>query len=351
MKLHRTAYLALVVLVLFGLPVFAQQQVMVTPDSYVENQSGEKITYDEFVAKMNTGQFIPMPLKNEDGEHIGFRLTPRNTETSKERAGGRSGNEIKLESSEITDQQNLQFIYRDYLFAKFDFFNGESWTSKWMVFDTGTFIPIILLPEVAEEIGSVQKVKLDKIEVIAPPVGSYEFNDLIRNLNRYRDRYPDEFGDIEIAGIAGLPILSNYLFSIHAQTGRVSLRPIDSEQRTLNTAPPIARVEYRSDLGNIWFPVTINGREGLAHLDTGNPYFDVDSVVFSNSGESINSLTIGETDMISYFDDVEFRTENMAPRYPGTGIDIIAAFGNRAVGQFIITIDPREQVLYFEKPR
>ena len=334
-------------IILFGFPAFAQQQVMVTPDSYLEDQHGTEITYDEFVAQMNTGQFIPLPLKNDEDEHIGFRLKPRN-ETSPENSGTLNP-ERRLKSSEIDDAITLNFIYRDYLFAPVEFYNGQTWTTKWMVYDTGTFIPIILLPEVAAEIGGVQKIKIGDIEVNEPPVGSYEFNDLLRSLNRYKDQFPDEFGDFDVAGIAGLPILSNYLTSIHTIAGKIIIRPIDSEQRTLNSEKPIARVQYRSDQGNIWFPVTINGKEGIAHLDSGNPYFDVDSSVFSNKDDSIKSLMIGGTDVADYFNEVEFRKENMEPRYQGVGMDIIAAFGNLAAGPFVITIDPKEQMLYFEK--
>src|SRR6056297_3384862 len=230
MILNRTALLFIVSLVFFELPVYAQQQVMVTPESYVEDQHGIEITYDEFVAQMNTGQFIPLPLNNDDGEHIGFRLRPRN-ETTSENAGASTA-EFNLQSSEIDDAVTLDFIYRDYLFAPVQFYNGQTWTTKWMIYDTGTFIPIILLPEVAAEIGPVQKIKIGNIEVNDPPVGSYEFNDLLRSLNRYKDQFPDEFGEFDIAGIAGLPVLSNYLTSIHAKTGQLTLRPIDSFQRT-----------------------------------------------------------------------------------------------------------------------
>jgi len=48
--------------------------------------------------------------------------------------------------------------------------------------------------------------------------------------------------------------------------------------------------------------------------------------------------------------DPEYRSENMKPRYPGTGIDVIAAFGNRSNLPFIITINSIEQMLYFKKP-
>jgi len=37
------------------------QQVMVTPDSYVEEEDGNEITYQEFVKQINTGNFFRYP--------------------------------------------------------------------------------------------------------------------------------------------------------------------------------------------------------------------------------------------------------------------------------------------------
>lgn len=334
----------LIAIIFFGLPVFAQQQVMVTPDTYVEDQTGNEITYEVFVEKMNTGQFFPLSLKDENGEHIGFQLSPKNESPS-----DIPSQKLGLQSSKIDGAVSLNFIYRDHLFAQIEFYNGRTWTTKWMVYDTGTFIPVILLPEVAAKIGTVQKIRIGDIEVNEPPMGSFGSNDLLRNLKRYKDQFPDEFGEFEVAGIVGLPVFSNYLTSIHANTGKITLRPIDSEQRTLNADDPIARVPYRSDQGNIWFPVTVNGRDGYAHLDTGNPYFDVDSDVEFHDDDHIEYLMIGGTDLADYFNEMEFRSEDMEPRYQGVEIDVISAFGNRAAGPFIITIDPRDKMLYFEE--
>ncbi len=322
------------------------QQVMLTPDSHMEDQKGKKITYDEFVQQMNTGQFTPIPIKSENGEQIGFRLSSKNSSSA---VGGKNtSNKILVKSTEIEESEKLQFIYRDYLFAPVEFYNGETWTTKWMVFDTGTFIPMILLPEVAAEIGAVQKIKVGGIEVLEPRVGSYEFNDMLRKLDRYRERYPDLFGKNEIAGIMGFPVLSNYLISIHTQTGQVTLRPTNSAQRTLYSEPPIAQVQYTSEKGNIWFPVIINGKKGFAHLDTGNPYFDVDSNVVTKD-QIIESYMVGETDLTEYLNVVEFRSDPLINRYQGVGLDVISAFGNLAAKPFLITIDPREQIIYFEK--
>ncbi len=323
------------------------QQVMLTPDSQVQDQEGKKITYDEFVQKMNTGQFNPVPVQDESGKHIGFRLAPRESSSA---VGENSANRrrVQSKSTEIEGSEKLQFIYKDYLFAPVEFYNGETWTTKWMVFDTGTFIPVILLPEVAAEIGAIQKIKMGGVEVFNPQVGSYEFNDLVRNLNRYRERHPELFGDHEIAGIVGLPLLSNYLISIQAQTGEVTLRPMNSAQRTLYSKAPMAQAQYQSEQGNIWFPVTINGQKGFAHLDSGNPYFDVDSNIISKD-QTMESFMVGETDLTEYLKMVEFRSDPLKSRYQGVGLDVISVFGNLAANPFVITIDPREQIIYFEK--
>jgi len=324
------------------------QQVMVTPDSYLEDQHGNEITYDQFIEKMNTGRFMPAPIYDEEGKVKGFRLSSHEEAPALDLSG--MNREIKLESTEITESVSLDFIYRDYLFLPVEFFNGEEWISQWMVFDTGTFIPMILLPETAEKVGTVQKIKMGDIEILNPGIGSFEFNDLLRNLNRYRDNHPDLFGEREIAGIAGLPMLTNYLVSLEFKKGKITLRPIDSVQRTLYDKKSVTSVEYRSDLNNIWFPVTINGREGYAHLDTGNPYFDIDNRVIEDHHD-FNSFKIDDREIGKYLDTDNLRIEDFAGRYGHVGLDVIAAFGNHAASEFVITIDPREKKLYFEQLR
>ena len=68
---HHIKFLPLLLFVIafvnISIPIANAQQVMVTPDSYVEDQNGNEITYEEFATKMNTGKFIPSAIKNDDG--------------------------------------------------------------------------------------------------------------------------------------------------------------------------------------------------------------------------------------------------------------------------------------------
>lgn len=320
--------------------------IMITTNSYLEDVNGKEIPYEAFMNKMNTGKFTLLPIYNKDEKVQGYKLSSREESSTRDLSG--MNRVIKLESTEITETVKVDFIYRDYIFVPVDFFNGEKWFSQWMLFDTGTFIPVILLPETAVEVGLLQKLKIGTIEVLKPGTGSFEFNEILRKLIRYPENYPDEFGGMEITGIAGLPLLANYIISLDMNQKKMSLRPLESEQRTLYDRKPVASVKYRSDLNNIWFPISINGQEGYAHLDTGNPYFDIESSVLSQNHE-LNSFKIGESEIGERFDKTQLRIEDFSGRYGQVGLPVISAFGNKAASSFVITIDPREQRLYFEE--
>lgn len=323
------------------------QNVMVTPESYLENSEGNEITYQEFVKLMDTGLYRPMPIMDQDGKQIGFRLVSiRDAKTNRQI---RTTDQISVESTEIDQTETVRFIYRDYLFVLVEFLNGDSKLKKWMVFDTGTLIPLILLPEVAAEIGHVERVRLGNIEIVKPPIGSYEFNDLLRGLNRYREQYPDEFGEIEVGGIAGLPLISNYLTSLDLQSGSMILRPLESNRRSLKSVPPFASVSYQFAHGNIWFPVSVNGQQVIAHLDTGNPYLDLDSSLIDGQNGTVSSLLVDKVGLEKVYERSGYRSADFGNRYQSVSQDVRVVFGNQALKPFIITIDPQEQRLIFEK--
>lgn len=327
-------------------PALQAQNVMVTPESYFENKNGEEITYQEFVKRMDSGKYMPLPIMDEDGNQIGFRLASNNEgnpDIQHEKT-----DQIRVESTEINQTETVPFIYRDYLFVLVEFQNGDLRSKKWMVLDTGTLIPVILLPEVAAEVSPVDTVRFGNIEVFNPPIGSFEFNDLIRNLNRYRDRYPDEFGEFEIGGILGLPLISNYLTSLDLQAGSMILRPLDSHRRTFKAVPPYASVSYQLIQGNIWFSVSVNGQQVKAHLDTGNPYLDLDSSLIGEEEGVISSLLLNKIELSSIYEISEYRVTDFGHRYQSVPIDVRAVFGNHAIEPFIVTIDPQEQQIIFE---
>lgn len=350
--LARAAMLAVVIGVL-GAPAgaSAQQQIMITPDSKLLDEHGEQIGYSDFMKKMETGAFMPQPVM-EDGKVVAYRLAPRPAGAGGDDARRRM-KVRRINSSPIDGPVVIDTVSHHYLFAPIGVYNGEEWFHYYVIFDTGTFVPVILLPEFMEEIGKVEKVRVGGVEITGPPTGSYGMPDGIRNMNRFRTEAPEKFEDRTIAGIIGASLFENYLVSIDSRSGRVTLRPLDSAQRTLHPEAPIAATTYRTDARNIWFPVTINGVEGFAHYDTGNPNFMyiVENVLNKGAG-AVQSFVVGDGDLAPEFGEIEPRAEkDLVPRYGDLAgeMNLLVNFGNRATDNLVVTIDPRDKMLYFER--
>lgn len=349
--LVRAVGLAVTLAAMLGGPAgaVAQQQIMITPDSKLFDEHGEPIGYAEFMKRMESGAFMPRPVR-ENGEVVAYRLAPREAGAGDMR---RRSESMRINSSPIDGPVVIDTVSHHYLFAPIDVYNGEEWFHYYVIFDTGTFVPVILLPELMEEIGKVEKVRVGDVEITGPPIGSFSMNDLIRDMNRFRTEAPEKFEDRAIAGIIGGSLFENYLVSIDSRSGRVTLRPLDSAQRTLRPDAPIASTTYRPDGRNIWFPVLINGAEGFAHYDTGNPNAMIMSADVLASGEgAVRSFVVGGVDLVPTFGEIKPRGEQgFLNRYgnQADGMNLLVNLGNRATDNLIVTIDPREKVLYFER--
>ncbi len=333
-----------------GAGAVAQQQIMITPDSKLLDEHGAPIEYAEFMKRMETGAFMPRPVM-EDGEVVGYRLASRE---SRPAAGERGRAESKrINSSPIDGPVVIDTVSHHYLFAPIDVYNGVEWFQYYVIFDTGTFVPVILLPEFMKEVGKVEKVRVGGVEITGPPIGSFSMNDMIRDMNRFRTEAPEKFEDRTIAGIIGGSLFENYLVSIDSRSGRVTLRPLDSAQRTLNPDAPIASTTYRPDGRNIWFPVSINGAEGFAHYDTGNPNAMIMSADVLASGDgAVRSFVVGGVDLAPTLGEIKPRgEESFLNRYgnQADGMNLLVNLGNRATDNLIVTIDPRDKMLYFER--
>ena len=340
-------------------PARAQQTVMITEQSRLEDASGSPLSREEFIERMESGRYRPIPLTDDSGKTIGYRLVPRD-------GGGRADADRgqrpapearRIRSSRLDGPTTVEMIRHRYLFLPIDIHDGRAWHEHLVVLDTGTFVPLILDPQLG--IDRVERARIDGVEFTRPPTGRFEPFDIVRDMNRFRDERPELFGDRRIVGIAGVSLLSNYLVSIDAAASELTLRPLDSERRHLLDAEPVASVSYDTQSSNIWLPITINGVEGFAHYDTGSPYTHVLPRILELAGGRVEEAVVGSVDLAAAPNapaaggpDAEAfpaRPRDLGLAYQSVPLEVIAQLGTEGSDRWIITIDPRDNRLYFER--
>jgi len=362
MPCHRSIVLCVCSLSLIGLPessAQAQSMVMITEDSRLEDASGSRLTHDEFIERMGSGRFTTVPITDDTGTTIGYRLVPRSK--AGDQAQGEPATAPRtvtlphIVSSPIEQPVTVDLVRHHHLFLPIDIHDGTEWRRYRVLLDTGTFVPLILDPELG--LDSVQRARIADVEFSQFSTGRFEPFGMIRDMNRYLKEKPDLFDDRPIVGIAGVSLLRNYLVSIDAAGSKLTLRPLDSEQRTLRNAPPIASTAYRTEMTNIWIPATVNGVEGFVHYDTGSPYFFALPEVLEQGNGLVDSLVIGGTNLAATQPQrpdaapLSARPKDLGQAYQTVPLNVIAQLGNDASDRWIITIDPRDTRLYFESPR
>ncbi len=328
----------IVILFTFSTSAITFGQSMITEGSYLENEDGKEMSYTAFVKKMNTGKYTMTSLQNESKEVIGYRLKP--LESTKE--SFHKATESKIEIGETVE---LDVIYHNHILIPVTF-NSESKSEEaWMLFDTGTFVPIIITDnEFKAKVGPIKSVELNGFKINNPVTGSYGSPKVIQ---RYNDLYSSEIGDKlhgkKIVGIMGYQLLRDYLVSIDLSKGKIYLR----NQHTINKSISTNRsyqVNYREDLQNIWLPVTINNIKGFAHLDTGYPFTWVEESLVKNE---VESFMINGIDVFKQID-IKYKITQQSQNYANLSFPLIANIGNNLLQHFIITIDSVNKQLLFE---
>jgi len=329
----------------------AQSTVMITEDSVLRDASGSDITHSEFFTLIDTGRYGTEPITDDSGKVIGYRLVNSGEAVAAGEAGRAAG--TRIQSTPINDATPIDLIRYHYLFLPIDLHDGETWREYLVVLDTGTFVPLILDPELP--VGEEQKARVGGVEFSSFPSGRFEPFDVIRDMNRFRQERPDLFGDRRIVGIAGISLFQNYLASIDAASSRLTLRPLDSERRTLHEIDPIVSVRYRPDMGNIWLPVNINGVSGFAHYDTGSPHTFVADEILERGEGRLESMVIAGVELANALhtnpdgDSPATQSKDLGPAYESVPFDVIAQFGCDGSDRWIVTIDPRDTRVYFER--
>lgn len=219
------------------------------------------------------------------------------------------------------------------------------------LFDTGTFAPVVWLPEIREAVGThggrLDSVTVGGVTVERPAAGRYSAPDALREGGHRARDAADRFGDRPVAGIMGGPMFRKAILSLDARRERLVLRPVDSRRRTLFDREPVAAADYRTEQRNIWIPATVDGTGGYVHLDTG--YTRTWVARSATDGSDVASYRIGGVELLPYLPGAELRVEERSERYQGVPLEVVANLGVDALAGLVVTIDaPRERV-YFER--
>jgi len=331
----------------------AQSMIMIDEDSVLKDASGSTLTEAEFIERLESGRYRVEPIKGASGRDIGYRLIDK----ARAPAGGEAeaNPKLNIRSTAIDAPAPIDLIRHHYLFLPVDLHDGEAWREYLFVLDTGTFVPLIIDPELDPM--QPGRARVGGIELSGVPTGTFEPFAMVRDLNRFRDELPDKFGDHRIAGIAGISLLRNYLVSIDASEPRLILRPLESERRTLFERDPVVSVDYRTEQDNIWIPAVVNGIEGFVHYDTGSPVTHILPEILDRADGSVESVLVGGVDLAGALHapgdprGSDIRPKDIGPAYSGVPLDVIAQLGCAGSDRWIITLDPRDSRVYFESRR
>lgn len=341
----RSLFAAAALLLVVAAP--AASQVRVTPDSHLEDVDGDTISYERFVELAGSDRFVPTPIRDDAGEVVGYRLARIDTADADAEPDRLAGPLRGLDGPVEVPME----VARGRLLVPATVHGPEGSKEVLFLFDTGTFAPVVWLPEIREAVGTDEG-RLDSLTVAGvtvdrPVTGRYSAPDALREGGRRARDAADRFGDRPVAGILGGTIFRDAILSLDAVRERLVLRPADSERRTLFAREPVAASGYRTEQHNVWIPATVNGTEGYVHLDTGYTRTWVARAA-AGDGE-VASYRIGGAELLPHLPEADLRVEERDERYGSVPLEVIANLGVDALADLVVTIDaPRERV-YFER--
>lgn len=328
----------LLILCVFIANIFAQN-VMITKNSQLENIDGQKIEYEKFMEMMETGKYQPKAIKDKEGKTLGYRLFVKKESSKKVETN-------VLSEIPIGKTVSLEIVYHKHILLPVKFNTPNGTEEAWLIFDTGTFLPIFVTPAFQKKISLSKSLNIGDIVVEDPAFGSYQFPEVIDNYNlRYTKEAAKQLRGKPIVGVIGFPMFSDYLISIDVKNQKLHFRNQKSANKMLANTEPFAEVKYRSDLNNIWFPVKINNQRGYAHLDTGYPQTWVEKTQVSGK---IKTFSVNEIEFIKKIKQVTFDLLEQKENYSSLKFSLVSNVGNDFLESFILTIDSKEKTLYFE---
>ncbi len=175
-----------------------------------------------------------------------------------------------------------------------------------------------------------------------PMVATEHFDESFKDMNQTRQ------GDDRVVGLLPYGLLAQYLFSLDYQNQKIYLRPLDASRRTFFDKKPIKEASYKGS-DDIYLPVTVNQKvNGYAILTT-----ESDSTYAETPGnEPVTSYRIGGFDFMKYDPGLKpsVSSIDMQGWVLPQGVTVVAWLENDFLRDFFVTVDPRNQKIYFEKP-
>jgi len=342
-------FLLLIVCIQFSLTA----QMMINEGDYLEDEFSKPITYENFVEKMDSGKYTLVPITKEDQK--GYRLKKRTNESSNQNDitdGGDTkmmkGN-IPFRDIGLNEVIDVKLIHHNHLLVKVKLESNQLNTETvWMIFDTGTYIPIIITDaELRESLGAIKSVYLNNFRIDSIANGSISGTDKINQMmGRYETDLGDKLEGYPIVGIMGFNLLSKLLVSIDIPHQRLVLRNIAKSEDKLETTKSIVSTTYKSAISNnIWIPVMMNGVSGYAHLDTGYSYNWSEESIFQK--DKITTFKINDIDLLKG-KNLDFKPLLQKENYRTIPFTLLANIGNEFLLEYVITIDAVNQKVFFE---
>lgn len=283
-----------------------------------------------------------IPLKNESGVHIGFRLKSLKENGNEKLEYNKAEKQIEL--GEVIE---LKIVYHKHILIPVKFESEKGlYKEAWLIFDTGTFVPLIITDnEFKKSLGTTNSIKVDGFKINNPVFGEFSIPEGIKYYNDvYTSEIPEKLKGKPIVGLMGYNLFRNYLVSIDISNEKIYLKNADNKKRTLGDKLTSIKVEYRNEQDNIWIPVKINNKEGFAHIDTGYPLTWVEKTKVKNK---ISQFKIGRF-KTGISDKIKFKKLDQKQNYKSLPFKLIANIGNNFLEHFVVTIDSKNKMLFFE---
>ena len=311
-------------------------QVMITKDSKLLDTNGDLVSYSEFIESMNSGTFTVEQIVDEHGNAVGYKLVTLLPDNSDQRLN--PDQPYFLIDAPIT----VPIVYDGLFLVRADVNGVEGNAEGWLIVDTGTFIPLILLPESLEKIGMVNGVQIGQLHVDQPSIGTYEYPEVIQAHGKiFTERIPDQLDNLEIIGILGGTAFAGNSYTIDLHNNQLTLYPGTVEQEIDNRS---IYAEYRDEANNIWVPISIGQLNGYAHFDTGYHTSWVDSSVNTQN----KAIQVGNQELVGKNKIDRITALDQSTNFEGIGFRVIMGIGNDILENYKVTVDTVNRRIIFE---
>lgn len=330
----------------------ATSQIGVRKDSYLEDVNGKKIDYQTFVSKMDTGKYSLIEVKNEDGKAVGYRLVLKTDITMQptnnyDTANMLMGGSIFPERSIGIDETiAVELIHHNHLLIPLEFINKDEESKEgWVIFDTGTFVPLIITDDAFRtDLGQLKSVSLNGFKINLSVVGGFSN---AGQLAEMADRYEKELGERlrgkPIVGMMGFSLLKSLSVTIDVANKTLIL---GSNDKAVKPNHKIDIVNYeQANNQNIWIPVEIDNQKGYVHLDTGYPYTWIEETYFK---ENIKSYKIGDYELSESIIK-QFIPKSQQANYNNIPFKLLGNIGNDFLTQFVVSINSKKKTISIEQ--